>query len=165
MTKTTRNTATETPTFPDFSQFFTDYSRMFGDVTKVFGNGNAPTMDVNAVMANQRRNLEAVATMNRVAFECFQTTAQRQAEMARRAADEFVALGKALSGVAAPEEKAARQTALAREGFETAVANLRELGEMVQKSGNEAFAVLSKCCGENFDEVQAVLHKSAKKAA
>src|SRR3546814_12278710 len=52
---------------PNFSQFYADYSRMMGDFGKLFGNSKTPFLDVDAVMATQRRNIEALTKANKLA--------------------------------------------------------------------------------------------------
>jgi phasin family protein len=54
---------------------------------------------------------------------------------------------------------------VAKETLEKAMANLRELSELTQKSNEEAFSILNKRALESFDEVKDALAKveTAKK--
>jgi len=157
---------TEFPKITDFSQFYADYNRMVGDFSKMFINGKAPSVDVEAIVNSQRKNFEAVAAANRIALQGMQAVAQRQAEIVRQSVEEFSELSKSLTATGTPEDKFARQATLVKEGFETALVNLREFSELLQKSGGEAFDLLSKRFGENLDEVQvAIAGKGAKKTA
>src|SRR5262249_17219980 len=58
-----------------------------------------------------------------------------------------------------PEDKAARQTELAKEAFERAIANMRELAEMVTKAQTEANEVITKRGTESLDEMKDLLAK------
>lgn len=142
---------------PDFSQFYADYSRMMGDFGKLFGNPKASFVDVDAVMATQRRNIEALTKANKLAFDGAQAVAQRQVELVRQGLDDFAKMGRELAVAGSPEEKLARQADLAKESFATAVGALREVSELLQKSNLDAAAVISKRVSDNFDEVKTAL--------
>jgi hypothetical protein len=57
----------------------------------------------------------------------------------------------------------AKQAELARKAFEQALANARELAEMVSKSNTEAFAIINKRVTESLQELKS--HWSPSKAA
>jgi phasin family protein len=140
---------------PDFSQLQADYSRMFSEFGKMFANGKMPTMDIDAVMAAQRKNIEAFQAANQVAFAGVQAVARRQAELVREASEEMQKLFQDLSA-ANVDERLAKQADAVKSLFETAVANTNELATMVQKTNNEAATVINKRVAENLDEVKAV---------
>jgi phasin family protein len=140
---------------PDFSQLQADYSRMFSEFGKMFANGKMPTMDIDAVMAAQRKNIEAFQAANQVAFEGVQAVARRQAELVREASEEMQKLFRDVSA-ANVDERLAKQADAVKSLFETAVANTNELATMVQKTNSEAATVISKRVAENLDEVKAV---------
>jgi phasin family protein len=167
MAKTAHNTVeTEFPKFPDYTQYLADYSRMFGDFGKMFVNGKAPAVDFEAVASAQRKNLEAMVAANRVAMEGCQAAFQRQAELARELADEFLSVNKALVAAGSPEDKFAKQATVCKQAFEGTLSNAREFATMIQKTGNEAVDLISKRVVENFDEAQAIFAaKSPKKTA
>ncbi|MEZ5581750.1 MAG: hypothetical protein R3F37_02270 [Candidatus Competibacteraceae bacterium] len=48
------------------------------DVSKMLGNLQVPGFDINALMATQRKNLEALNTANKKAMESMQAIAKRQ---------------------------------------------------------------------------------------
>lgn len=143
--------------FPDFTQFYADFNKSFAEYGKLFGNGKLPGFDVDAVMASQRKNIEALTAANQVAFEGVQTIAKRQAEFARKATEELSLVAKELATVGTPEDKIARHVAIARDAFETAVANLRELSTIAQKANTEAVDLISKRVVENIEEVKSAL--------
>ena len=142
---------------PDFSQMQADFSRMFGDVAKMVVNGKSPSVDFESLAAVQRKNMEAIATANQVAFEGFKACCQRQADLARQTVEEFGRVTKELNAVGTPEEKLIRQAELAKQGFESALNNTREIVDMVSKANDEAVTVLSRRMVANFDEMKAAL--------
>jgi phasin family protein len=53
----------------------------------------------------------------------------------------------------------AKQTELARKAFEQALANARELAEMVSKSNTEAFAIINKRVTDSLQELKSLVAK------
>lgn len=130
-----------------------DFSK-FADL-KAFGTPfKVPGVDAETLLEAQRKNIEAITAANRVAFEGVQAIAQRQAEILRQTMAGAVEAGKALSGVGNPQDQLVKQTQLAKDSYETACANVRELAEMNAKSGAEALEVITKRVSEGLDEVQ-----------
>ena len=59
-----------------------------------------------------------------------------------------------------PQAKAARQAELVKKSYERAVANIRDLSDLIQRSNTEALSVLSERFREAMDEVKGLLDKS-----
>ena len=148
---------TQSP-FGDF-----DVSKFFNP-TKLFSDLKFSGFDMEAVMAGQRRNIEAFTAANQAALEGFQTLAKRQAEMVRQSVDETNKAVKEMFAAGSPEEKAARQTELTKAAFERAVSNTRELTQLVARSQSEAIDVINKRVAESLDEVKGLIAKTNGKA-
>ena len=138
-------------------QSFLDY-----DVTKAFAGFAIPGFNVEAMMASQRKNVEALTQANQLAIEGAQALARRQVEIAREALEEATALFKELSQPGAPQEKLAKNTEIAKTAFEKGLATAKELTELVTKANTEAFNVLTKRMTDSFEEIRDV---AATKAA
>ena len=154
---------TEFAKVPDFTQFQAEFSKWAGDFGKYFVNGKAPSFDFDAVFALQRKNVEAFTQANQLAFDGVKQVAQRQAEIARKAFEEFGKVTKELTAAGTPEDTFAKQADLAKTAFEEALVNLRELVDTLQKSQAEAVDVLSKRVVANIEDVKTVVAKIAKK--
>lgn len=124
------------------------------DVTKVFADFKVPGVDVDAMLASQRKNIEALAAANKLAFEGVQAVMRRQMEIMRQSVEEAVSAAKTISGVGSPQDKAAAQTDLVKDAFERTLSNMRELVEMMGKSNTEAFDLLNKRFAQTMDEVK-----------
>jgi phasin family protein len=148
---------------PDFGQFQADFSRWFGDFSKSFANGKAPVVDLETLFASQRKNFEALTSANQLALDGVKAVAQRQAEIAREAVEEFQKLAKDLTAPASAEEKLVKQAEVAKAAFEQSLATMREMGETLQKSNTQAIDVISKRVADSFDEVKTAFAKTAKK--
>jgi len=126
----------------------------FFDVTKAFGDFRLPGLDVEAVMATQRKNLEALAQANQLAVEGVRALAQRQAEIAQQAFAEVSALFHGWTQPGAPEERLAKNVEVAKQAFERGLANARELSELTTKASTDALSVIARRVSEGFDEVR-----------
>ena len=158
---------TTTPTFPDFTKFdFTkiqaDFGKWFGDYSKAFANGKG-FFDIDGVVAAQKKNFEVLTAANQVAFEGVKAVAQRQAEIARKAVEDFSKVAKELAEPTSAEEKLVKQAEITKAGFEQAVSNLREITDLVQKSGEEVADLTQGRFVAQIDEVKAAIAKAAKK--
>lgn len=137
-------------------QSFLDY-----DFTKAFTAFNLPGFSVEAVMASQRKNVEALTQANQLALEGVQAFTRRQVELAREAFDGAPALLRELSQPAAPQERIAKHAELAKAAFEKNLASAKELGELMSKANADALAVISKRFAESLDELREVAAKAA----
>jgi phasin family protein len=148
---------------PDFGQFQNEFTRWVSDFSKSFTNGKAPTVDMETLFASQRKNFEAFTSANQLAFEGVKAVAQRQAELAREAVEQFSSLAKELSAPASVEEKMVKQAEVAKSAFEQALTTMREMNDTLVKSNNQAINVVSKRVADSFDEVKTAFAKTAKK--
>jgi phasin family protein len=127
----------------------------FFDVTKVMADFRVPGVDVEAVVASQRKNIEALTQANQLAVEGVQAVIRRQTEIARAAIEEFSSMFKDfVQPTSSPEDKIAKQAEYSKVALEKALANARELTEMVTKANTEAFNVINKRVTETLDEVR-----------
>jgi phasin family protein len=135
----------------DVSKF--DLSKF--DMTKMLGDVRIPGFDMQAVMAAQRKNIEALTAANQAAVQGMQAVAQRQAEILSQAMGEVSSIAQQLaSSVSNPQEITTKQAELAGKGFEQALANMRELAESVSKSNAEAFTIINKRVTESLKELK-----------
>jgi phasin family protein len=130
------------------------------DFTRMFSEFRIPGFDIDSLVASQRRNIEAVQAANQLAIESVQAIMRRQTEIFRQMVEESSAGLRELMITGAPEQKIAQQTELVKTTFEKAIANLRELTEMVAKSNTEAADILTKRIGESLVELKGALHRT-----
>jgi len=124
------------------------------DLTKVMADFRLPTVDVDAVVAAQRKNIEALTQANQLAVEGVQAVARRQVEIARQAVEEYTSLLRELSTPVAPEDRLAKQVDVVKGALEKGLANAREIADLATKANTEAFNVINKRFAEGLDEVR-----------
>jgi phasin family protein len=135
------------------------------EVSKLLAGFPIPSFDVEALIATQRKNLEALTQANQLAVEGFQALAKRQVELTRAAIDEASALVRGWAETGTPEEKLQKHAAFTKKALAKGVTNTRELVELAGKTQSEAFDVLNKRFSESIDELAALAKKEPKKAA
>ena len=126
------------------------------DMSKMFADLKLPKVDMDAVMATQRKNIEALTSANKLAFEGMQAIARRQADVMRQMMEEMSGMISDMMAAGSPEEKVARQAELAKQTFEKILSNMKELAEMLSKSNSEAATVINARISESLDELKAM---------
>lgn len=131
------------------------------DFTKMMAEFRLPAVDMEAFLAAQRRNLESLSAANRVALEGAQAVAKRHMEIMQQSMTDMTESMKALSAPGAAKDKAAQQAEMLKGAYEKAVANMKEIADLIQKSNSEALAVLNRRFTEAMDEMKTMLAKSS----
>jgi phasin family protein len=117
------------------------------DFSKMLQQFKIPGVDFSSIVERERKNIEALAEANRIAFEGWQNLVRRQSEILQDSMKRAV-------------EESRNQNALkngaeiARSAFETALGNMRELAEMAAKSQRDAFEVIRKRVEENMNTLR-----------
>lgn len=132
------------------------------EFTKMFSDMKWPMMpDMDGFIAAHRRNLETLSAANRVALEGAQTVAKRHMEIVQQTMQEMTDTIRDLSSPGSPQERAAKQAAMVKQAYERAVAHMKELAELIQRSNGEALQMLNQRFAEAMDEVKALAEKAA----
>jgi len=122
-------------------------------------------LDFNQVIATQRSNIEALSAATQIVVESAQAVSRRQAEVIRENVEDVLKASKDLLTSGTPETNLTKQADFAKSIFESALSNLREVTEMVTKSGFEAFDLLNKQAAENLESISkaSTAHSAPKK--
>lgn len=135
------------------------FQNPFADMMKNFSQMQAPTMpqmpslDVNHMMNVGRRNAEACSAAGQAMAESVQAISRRQAELARAHVEKFLKTTKDMLVNGSPEINTTKQVEFAKTMFESSLNNMREVGELVTKSGFEVFDVLNRRASESIEEM------------
>jgi phasin family protein len=124
------------------------------DFSKVAAQFKMPGVDSNALIESQRRNLEAFAEINRIAFEGTRAIMQRQGEILRQATEEATKLVREMSKPGKPEDALTKQADLAKQAYESCLANMRELAEMSTKSNTQAAELFNHRVTDSLEELK-----------
>ncbi len=132
------------------------------DFTKLMADLKFPTVDVEKVVAAQKKNFETLTSANKLAAEAAQGLFERQTAIVRENIEELTAAMQELMAAGEPKDKVARHAELTRESIERAIVNLKELNESVAKTNGAVFEILNKRFVEGLDEVKGLV-KNGKK--
>jgi phasin family protein len=159
--------ATDAQSFFDVTKLLKEFDP--GKVVAEFSNAlkqyKLSGVDLDSLVASQKKNLEALTSANRVAFEGLQAVAKRQAEILQETMNEASRAVDQLSKAGSPPEIAARQAELTKSAFERALANMRELAEMVSKANQEASNSVNSRISASLDEIKDFALKLKQPAA
>jgi phasin family protein len=149
----------------------TTYQNPFAEMMKNFADYKAPTMavpsfDVTQLMASGRKNAEACSAAGQALSESCQAITRRQAELARAQVEKTLKAAKDMLVNGSPEINTTKQVELAKNMFESSLNNLREVSELVTKSGFEVFDVLNRRASQSIEELTgAATSTNAKRKA
>ena len=125
----------------------------FGDIGKIIEKFKVPGIDLAAIANSQRKDMEALAEANRVAYEGIRALAQRRNEILMESLQEWQDAMKDASGKGA----LAKQAELAKTGVQKAIENFRELAEMEAATRSQAWKVVQSRFEENLANLQKLL--------
>jgi phasin family protein len=140
----------------------------YADMMKLWGEYKTPQMasfDVNEALTFGRKNAAAVSAAGQTLAEGAQTIARRQAELTRSQVESVLKTTKDMLVNGSPEINTGKQVELAKRVFETSLNNLREVTELVTKSGFEMFDVLNKRATASIEELTSLGKRGAAKGA
>jgi phasin family protein len=123
-------------------------------ISKVMDGLKLPGIDGHALFESQRKNIDALLQATQIATEGAGTVARRQAEIVQEAIQQAEQVIRDLKGSGQPADVIADQTEVVRKAFETALANARELAEMIERSNADAFEVIKQRLNESLEEIR-----------
>ncbi|MGD0563919.1 MAG: TIGR01841 family phasin [Roseiarcus sp.] len=130
-------------------------TQSFIDTMKKFGSDlGLPKVDVDKVVEAQRKNLEALGQSALVASEGAKALAAKQKEMVDGAFRHALEVVREFKPTGNPQEVVAEQTELARKAFDAAIANARDVAELVKKSNADAFKIIGDRITESVAEIR-----------
>lgn len=130
---------------------------MTPEIAKMFEKMAVPGLDMQAFMELQRKNMEAFQLANKTMLEGVQLVLKREIEIVQHNVEEAMKNMQELMAETDPKAGMKLRVDAAKETLEKALANLKELSALSQKSNEEAFAILNKRALESFDEMKAAL--------
>jgi phasin family protein len=113
-------------------------------------------------MQAHQRNFEALTAANRIALEGAQAVARRHMEIMQQTMAELTETLTALASAAAPQDQAAKQAELLKSAYEKAVANSRELADLIQRANGEAVGTLNARVTAAIDELTTLIGQTRK---
>jgi len=129
------------------------------DFSKVWADMKMPEFDVDALIAVQQKNIEAMNMANKAAVDGWQAFAKKQVELWQAAVEDTGALAQDVAAAKEPADKIAKQAAFAKSSIEAGISNAREAQELAAKATNKTVDIVSKRWVESVEEAVAMVGK------
>lgn len=148
----------------DFSKLFPQFdSKTFIDqFQQSLQQLKLPNIDSDAVIEAQRKNLEALTAANRTAIEGTQQLFDQQAKLFEQAFTEASTAINNVSKAKDAQSAAQMQTALVKTAFEKAMANSKEISDLIQNTQVQVSETVKKRIAEGMDEIKTAIAEAAK---
>ncbi len=135
-----------------------DVSKMF-DVSKLMGDykwpqgGQIPSLDMEAFVALQRKNIEALTSINQATWDTMQALVRRQADSLRQMVEDSAQMSQALMSCSTPESKVIKQAEASKAALDKYLSNLRDASETVAKCNSQAMETVGARLNESLSEI------------
>ena len=137
----------------DTPQNFTDMFKKLGEQFKV------PQFDMAKIMEQQQKNVDALTRSWQSAAAGASAVAAKQREILEAAVKQVTEMAKEYTPTGNPQEIFAKQGEFAKKAMEAAIANTKDLAELVQKSSTEAMQIIQQRMKDSFEEIRSGLDK------
>lgn len=129
------------------------------DFLKSFSKMPTASFDMEKFFEIQRKNLETLAEAQQVTVDGVQTIVNRQIEIMSQLMEEHSHLTSQLLREGTPEDKLNKNAELIKNSYEKAVANAKEISELVKKTNAQAAGLLNKRASANIKEIRETVEK------
>jgi phasin family protein len=116
------------------------------DFAKLVESCQISGVDMMSLIDMEKKNIDALTEVNRSAYESWRNLMARQTEV-------FQETMKAIAAEAGNETVGGRRTEIARQGFEQALANMRQLAETATESQKQTIEIMRR----RFEEGMAAM--------
>ena len=137
----------------DATQPFTDMFKKLGEQLKV------PAFDMSKMMEHHQKNLDAMTRSWQAMAGGASEVAQKQKQVFEAAMKDMAEMAQSYKPGGNPQEVMAKQAEFAKKAMEAAIANTKDIAELVQKSSTEAFKIVQDRMKESYEEIRANVEK------
>lgn len=137
----------------------------FNDAFKQFSE-QSNAFDFSEYLQSAQKNFDSISSANQIFAEGLQELAQRQLQIVQQNADAALTFFKEVASSKDPKEGAQKQAKFAKDSFENALTNSREMFDIAVSANQKASELLSQQASENIKNLNEKAKKpSGKKAA
>ncbi|MFC1681045.1 phasin family protein [Pseudomonadota bacterium] len=146
----------------DFSEYFTqiDPKSVLDQWQKAFGQAQIPQVDTTALFETQSKNLYALISANQAIMAGARNLMQRQGELMQEALNDATKAMQDMGKVTDPGEAAAKQSELVQAALDKALANSREMSELIANNYQEAANAINERFSEALNEIKTAVSKN-----
>src|SRR5262249_51467034 len=118
-----------------------------------------PSFDMTKIMEHHQKNLEAMSKSWQAMASGASEIASKQRAIFEQAVQDVTAMVQQYKPGGSPQEIMAKQGEIAKKAMEAAIANTRDIAELVQKSSAEAFKIVQDRMKESYEEIRSSVDK------
>jgi phasin family protein len=134
-------------------QNFIDMFKNMGEQLKI------PSFDMSKIMEHHQKNLEAMTRSWQAMAGGATEIANKQRAIFEEAVKDVTEMAQQYKPGGSPQEIMAKQTEFAKKAMEAAIANTRDIAELVQKSSSEALKIVQDRMKESYEEIKTSVEK------
>jgi len=131
-----------------------------GDFTKPFFGAELPSFDTTALMAAQKKNMDALVEANKAAAAGYQDLFARQVALFEETMKEAQTQIAAFDAKDLTPEGTKAQGEVVKAAFEKALGNMKDLAEQAQKSNTEAYNLVAARIKDQVEELKVLAEKN-----
>jgi phasin family protein len=133
------------------------YGDPFSQFAAMFQQYKLPGLDMSAILDARRRDVEALAEANQVAFGGMQAIQGKQLEILRSALDNFQTVAQQLA--TSPAKPAVSPTEVVQKALHLALADMQDIAQKTQQAQTQAYAIVAKRMEQAANELRASLEQ------
>ena len=133
------------------------YGDPFSQFAAMFQQYKLPGLDVSAIVDARRKDVEALAEANQVAFGGMQAIQGKQLEILRSALDNFQTIAQQLA--TSPAKPAVSPTDVVQNALHLALADMQDIAQKTQQAQTQAYAIVAKRMEQAANELRASLEQ------
>ncbi|VXB29367.1 Phasin [Burkholderia sp. 8Y] len=133
------------------------FSDPFSQFAAMFQQYQLPGFDVTAIMESRRKDVEALAATNRVAFGGMEALRDKQLEILRRTLGDLESIAKQIASSSGKPPFNANE--VVQRALHNALADMQDIARTTQQTQAEAYALVSKRMEEAMQELKAAVEK------
>jgi len=138
---------------PDAGQNFTEMFQKLGEQLKV------PSFDMTKIMEHHQKNIDAMGRSWQAMASGATAVANKQREIFEGAMKEVAEMARDYKPGGSQQEMFTKQAEFGKKAMEAAITNTRDIAELVQKSGTDAFKIIQDRMQESYEEIRGSLEK------
>lgn len=131
----------------------------FADLQSMMSQFQIPGVDLGAVVEARRKDIDALVAANQAALEAAQALSRKQMDMLNQAMKDIQQAARD-SAEGPSGFDAGKQAEAARSAVERAIADMKELAELAQRSQKDALAHLTARADEQMKDIRALMQSA-----
>ena len=128
----------------------------FVDVKKMIEQFKLPGLDMTPIIDSRRKDIEALVEANKAAVDAMQALARKQTEIFTETIQGIQESVKSLVGGGAVPD-VTKQAELVRQAYAKALADMKDMAQMAQKSQTEAMAAITQRATQSLAETKTLM--------